>query len=641
MPEPASTSPLPAPSESCPERIGPYQILDRLGEGGMGTVWLAEQKHPVRRRVALKVIKLGMDSKAVLRRFELERQALAVMNHDAIARVLEAGITEQGHPFFAMELVEGIPLDDYCDRHRLSLQDRITLFQQVCAGVQHAHQKGVIHRDLKPGNVLVSRKGEAHQAKVIDFGVARATDHQLVQHTIFTEQGQMIGTPEYMSPEQAAGEALQIDTRTDVYSLGAMLYELLTGQQPFPAHELRRAGLLEIQRMLREVEPPKPSTRITTLGAVATDVAGRLRTTPEALGRELRRDLDWIVLKAMSKEPERRYGSPAELAADLQRYLRHEPVLAGPPGAGYRLKKFLRRYRVQCIAAAAVFAAIVLGIVGTAWFAVEAGAERTEAKRQEGIAVERAAEALSRKAEFDQLAGVVLLERAETGEKDLYPAWPHKIGPMRAWLEGDVARLSGMLPQLRQTVRDVEERALPATAEEIEADRRTHPRFAEWQRLQAKVASLRRAHAVRSGRTFVETELPAELRGKTASELNGIAWPRVDFDEPKRTWGEEGMALAAARAGLSKLEHGDTSIERCIRARRWPRREPRGRRSTRATWTSCASTSPPGRATRAPRNWRCWNRSWRRWTPRSRRGGRTGSGPSRNRSGSCTTRWRG
>jgi non-specific serine/threonine protein kinase/serine/threonine-protein kinase len=304
------------------DRIGPYSVLQVLGEGGMGTVYLAEQKEPVRRRVAIKLIKLGMDSAQVLRRFELERQALAVMSHDSIARVFDCGTSERGQPYFVMEYVKGTPITDYCERMRLSLEERLRLFQQVCSAVQHAHQKGVVHRDLKPSNVLVTDESGKPVPKIIDFGLARATDHMGLQQSLFTEIGNVLGTPEYMSPEQADASVADIDTRTDIYSLGVMLYEVLTGGLPFPVEELRQAGFVEMRRVIREVEPPRPSTRLLQRkDAVA--IATARKTSSATLHRALKSDLDWVVLKAMEKDRTRRYESAAGLAADLQRFLDH------------------------------------------------------------------------------------------------------------------------------------------------------------------------------------------------------------------------------------------------------------------------------------------------------------------------------
>ncbi|MCA8941153.1 MAG: protein kinase, partial [Planctomycetes bacterium] len=376
-----------------PAHIGVYQILDTLGEGGMGTVYKAEQREPVRRLVALKVIKLGMDSAEVIARFELERRALAAMNHDAIARVFDAGTSERGQPYFVMELVEGLPLNQYCDQHRLSLRQRLELFQRICHGVHHAHQKGVIHRDLKPGNVIVTRSGEEPTPKILDFGLAKATNRDLLAQTVFTEREQILGTPEYMAPEQAAGEVEIVDTRADVYSLGVMLYELLSGELPFSQQQMRRAGWMEIQRVLREVDPPRPSTRVSTMGEERSSYA-MSRQVRGDLARELRGDLDWIVMMAMAKEPERRYDSANALAADVERHLAGEPVLAGPPSVRYRLGKLARRYRGALLGVAAVFLALLGGLIVSWRLYLESEANAAEARQNaKAVAIERDAKA--------------------------------------------------------------------------------------------------------------------------------------------------------------------------------------------------------------------------------------------------------
>ncbi|HEU4418163.1 MAG TPA: protein kinase, partial [Planctomycetota bacterium] len=382
-----------------PQQIGPYRILDVLGEGGMGTVYLAEQQEPVRMRVALKLIKLGMDSKAVVARFEHERQALALMQHDGIAKVFNCGTSERGQPYFVMELVKGIPLTEFCEKHRLSLPQRLVLMQQVCAAVQHAHQKGVVHRDLKPGNVLVSDEGGKLQIKIIDFGLAKAMGKRLVEATLFTEAGQIVGTPEYMAPEQADPTNQDIDTRADIYSLGVMLYEVLVGSLPFPCHELRQAGMLEVQRILREVEPPKPSTKLRASRDTVADIAASRRMSTTALIRALEHDLNWVALKALEKDRNRRYDTANALSMDLQRFLDHEPLVAGPPSAAYRLRKLVRRYRGQFFAASAVLVALIAGGIGTfvqylraedkAALALE---QKGKAQEQERIANQRAEE---------------------------------------------------------------------------------------------------------------------------------------------------------------------------------------------------------------------------------------------------------
>jgi eukaryotic-like serine/threonine-protein kinase len=372
-------STAPAPLEP-PGRIGPYRLLSVLGEGGMGTVYLAEQEEPIRRQVALKVIKRGMDTREVIARFESERQALALMSHPGIAKVFDAGTTPDGLPYFVMEHVPGIPITEYCDRNRLSADERLRLFIEVCDAVQHAHQKGIIHRDLKPSNVLVTVEEANPRPKVIDFGVAKALRQRLTEKTLFTQRGVLVGTPGYMSPEQAEMADLDVDTRTDIYSLGALVYELLVGAVPFDPKRLREAGWAEMQRIIREEEPVKPSTRISNLGDTATTIADNRQTDPPTLRRELRGDLDWITLKALEKDRTRRYGTAAELAADIERHLRHEPVVASPPDPIYRLRKFVRRHRVPVIAASLT----ALGLMAATAISLQ---QMREARRQRDEAV--------------------------------------------------------------------------------------------------------------------------------------------------------------------------------------------------------------------------------------------------------------
>ncbi|MEX0741245.1 MAG: serine/threonine-protein kinase, partial [Phycisphaeraceae bacterium] len=392
-------------SEKPGDRIGRYKLLQQIGEGGCGVVYMAEQLEPVRRRVALKVIKLGMDTKSVIARFEAERQALALMDHPNIAKVFDAGATETGRPYFVMELVRGIKITDYCDQNNLSTEERLKLFTQVCHAIQHAHQKGIIHRDIKPSNILVtiSEPGSPGSPKVIDFGIAKATtDQRLTDKTVFTAFEQFIGTPAYMSPEQAMMTSLDIDTRTDIYALGVLLYELLTGRTPFDAKDLMAAGLDAMRRMIHEQEPLRPSTRLSTmLAADLTTVAKHRHSEPAKLGTLLRGDLDWIVMKALEKDRSRRYETATGLAADVQRHLDNEAVTACPPGAAYRFQKWVRRNKLAFAAVAAVTTALVLGIVGSSWQALRATkAERTQIKlREEADAEKKIAQTEATKSE--------------------------------------------------------------------------------------------------------------------------------------------------------------------------------------------------------------------------------------------------
>jgi serine/threonine-protein kinase len=384
---PPDVAPPAAPPDSAEvpgNRIGRYKLLQKIGVGGCGVVWMAEQEEPVRRRVALKIIKLGMDTKAVIARFDAERQALALMDHPNIAGILDAGATDTGRPFFVMELVRGVPITKYCDENNLPTPARLELFTQVCHAVQHAHQKGIIHRDLKPSNILVTLDDGVPVPKVIDFGIAKATQGRLTDQTLFTAFEQFIGTPAYMSPEQAEMSGIDIDTRSDIYSLGVLLYELLTGRPPFDPKSLVQAGLDEIRRIIREVEPPKPSTNLSTLADADRKMVAKLHgTDPARLSLLLRGDLDWIVMKAMEKNRARRYETPTALAADITRHLHDEPVVASPPGSFYRLTKFIRRHRLGCAAAAAVALALVAGTVISTWQAVRATrAERATSRER-------------------------------------------------------------------------------------------------------------------------------------------------------------------------------------------------------------------------------------------------------------------
>jgi tetratricopeptide (TPR) repeat protein/tRNA A-37 threonylcarbamoyl transferase component Bud32 len=402
------------------QMIGRYKLLQSIGEGGMGAVWLAEQREPVKRRVALKIIKLGMDTKQVIARFEAERQALALMDHLNIAKVLDAGSTESGRPYFVMEYINGVPILEYCDRERLATKERLELFVSVCHAIQHAHQKGVIHRDIKPSNVLVTLHDGVPVPKVIDFGIAKATSAELTSKTLFTEHRQLIGTPAYMSPEQAEMSGLDIDTRSDVYSLGVLLYELLTGTTPFDIRALLESGFAEMMRAIREDEPHKPSTRVSSLGDTAARTAEVRRVDTKKLGASLRGDLDWIVMKCLEKDRTRRYESASGLAADIKRHLGDEPVTAGPPGAAYQLRKFVKRHRGRVIAGVVVALVLVLGVVGTTAGLIRALAESERAdgeasKAKLAAAAEAAAKVTAQ--ENEQLARAEA-RRAEAAKEE-------------------------------------------------------------------------------------------------------------------------------------------------------------------------------------------------------------------------------
>ena len=385
-------------------QIGPYKLLQQIGEGGMGAVYMAEQKEPLRRTVALKIIKPGMDSQQVVARFEAERQALAMMNHPNIAKVLDAGSTESGRPYFVMELVKGIPITEYCDTHKLTTRQRLELLVTICDAVQHAHQKGIIHRDLKPGNLLVELHDIRPVPKVVDFGIAKSTNQRLTERTLCTNFSQMIGTPLYMSPEQAQLSGLDVDTRSDIYSLGVLLYELITGTTPFTKESMSKIGYDEMRRKIQYDDPPRPSERISTLNVEAlTTLTTNQRVDTRKLQQQVRNELDWVVMKALDKDRTRRYQTATAFAEDIQRYLNDAPVQACPPSFSYRLQKITRRNKGLLITGALVAASLCAGLLGTSWQAILATRAEAEARQQERTAMASAdSERQARELESDQ-----------------------------------------------------------------------------------------------------------------------------------------------------------------------------------------------------------------------------------------------
>jgi len=397
--------------------IGRYKLLQQIGEGGCGVVYMAEQEEPVRRRVALKVIKLGMDTKQVIARFEAERQALALMDHPNIAKVLDAAATETGRPYFVMELVRGIKITDYCDQNNLSTRVRLDLFIQVCHAIQHAHQKGIIHRDIKPSNILVSLQDGVPVPVVINFGIAKATEQRLTDKTLFTAFEQFIGTPAYMSPEQAELSRLDIDTRSDIYALGVLLYELLTGKTPFDAKTLVAAGLEEMRRIIREEEPVRPSTRITQ-ERLASSAIARNKSTIRNPQSAIDPDLDWIVMKCLEKDRTRRYETANGLAMDIERHLSHQPVIARPPSTIYRTQKFIRRKKLVVTAAGLIAITLLLGIAVSTRQAVRATRAEREQSRQRRLAIEN--ERKAREAQSNEEVQRILAEtKAEESRQRL------------------------------------------------------------------------------------------------------------------------------------------------------------------------------------------------------------------------------
>ena len=525
------------------DRIGPYQIGRVLGEGGFGIVFHAEQETPVRREVAVKVLRVGMGSDQVIRRFEIERQALAMMDHPNIAQVFDAGTTEGGHPYFVMEYVDGLPITEYCARNDTSLRVRLELFRTVCLALQHAHNKGIVHRDIKPSNILVRTVDGTPVPKVIDFGIVKATEKSLMDAAVVTHEGLLIGTPAYMSPEQAGADP-DVDTRSDVYSLGVLLYELLCGEPPFAGNDVRSLALVELQRLIREVDPPPPSRRQQELKTTAShSTTTRVQISPES---------DWIVMKCLEKDRARRYATANALAEDIGRFLRFEPIEAARPTVFYRLRKLVRRHRAASIVAVSLGLGLVLAAIG-------AGLGMVAARASARAAEEERAKVL-RLSVFEQLEDLTDEQTA------LWPAEPAQVAALEDWLqraEEVVDSLEGRadfaLPGHRAQLAELRRRALPETPQEVQRAREAHPRFAEWDRLARKAAALRAAHEVRNGRAaLVEVELDASFASLAASELNSAAWGRID---PARTeFGDEARGLALAQRALEVASPEEQSL---------------------------------------------------------------------------------
>jgi eukaryotic-like serine/threonine-protein kinase len=570
------------PAMPTPEpEIGPYRLLQKIGEGGMAEVWLAEQMTPIRREVALKLIRPGMDSKVMIARFESERQALALMDHPAIAKVFDAGSTPQGQPYFVMEYVLGLPITEYCDKNRLTIRERLELFSQLCEGVQHAHQKAIIHRDLKPSNVLVVLQDGKPVPKIIDFGIAKAMGQRLTDKTMFTELGMLLGTPEYMSPEQA-DQADHVDTRTDVYSLGVILYKLLVGAPPFESKWVRGAGLEEFLRRIREDDPPRPSTIARKLGDASKEAARLRKTDPDTLTRQLEGDLDWIIIKAMEKNRARRYGSASDLAAEIGRYLHDEPVLARPPSIVYRTRKFVRRHRFG----AGVAIGLVTLLLG---FAISMGVETRRIVRERDRA-NREAEVSRRVTDFmthlfevsdpseSRGSTITARELLDKGAKQIdtelrgqpvvQGALMHTMGLVykNLGLYSPADTLLQRASQLRRSVLGPEDAATLASANALAIVYRRQNRFGEAEKLQRETLDLLR-------RKF------GPDRAESIEALNNLARVLVDerrssdaepllreaLDRARRALGTDHRVTTQSVTNLgmvlSELGHGDQAEE--------------------------------------------------------------------------------
>jgi serine/threonine protein kinase/tetratricopeptide (TPR) repeat protein len=522
--------------------IGPYKLMEQIGEGGMGLVFVAEQQQPVRRKVALKVIKPGMDTQQVIARFEAERQALALMDHPNIAKVLDGGQTGSGRPYFVMELVKGVPITEYCDQNQVPVRQRLELFLSVCQAVQHAHQKGIIHRDIKPSNVLVMSQDGTPLVKVIDFGVAKAIGQQLTDKTIYTQFTQLVGTPLYMSPEQAGQSGLDVDTRTDIYALGVLLYELLTGTTPLDKERLREVDFDEIRRIIREEEPARPSTRISTLGQAATTASANRKSNPKQLSRLFHGELDWIVMKALEKDRNRRYETASAFAADVQRYLHHEPVQACPPSAWYRFRKFARRKKTVLVMAACTFLALAGIAGGVGWAVRDRSAQEEEVARELAAREQQTAkERLGRVRQVTARAETILdeVDRLERAQK-----WPEAL----ATIKRAEAALSGEADDaIRQRVGKVRrELEFVARLDRIRQDRATEVK-GEWNRTGAA-----RDYA-RAFRDYYGLDVTALATDEAVRLLGANALLAVPLAAALDDWADVRRALREPESGWKPL----------------------------------------------------------------------------------------
>ncbi len=559
-----------------PEPVGTvidrYKLVEKIGEGGMAVVYMAEQQEPFRRKVALKIIKLGMDTKQVIARFEAERQALAMMDHPNIAKVLDAGATETGRPYFVMELVTGMAITAYCDRNGLSMAERLDLFVRVCDAVQHAHQKGIIHRDIKPSNVMVAHQNGERVPKIIDFGIAKATNQRLTEKTLFTRYAHIIGTPAYMSPEQAEMNDLDVDTRSDIYSLGVLLYELLTGTPPFSHEELRKSGYCEMQRIIREQMPSKPSTKLSTLGEMLIDVAQNRRTQVMALPKLVRGDLDWIVMKALEKERTRRYASASALGEDVRRHQRHEPIWAGPPGLWYRSRKFVERHvrlvAGLCVLTVTVFAGLIISM--TLYFRAESAIGRMDAALLEA---ERTADFLA-----NDLLATVYPENAKNSEVTVrYILGRASAGVAERFAESPVseARIREILGLTYQKMGDFEqatphlERALEIRLTHLDAEdpdtlsSMNNLGHLYWQKGQYEEAEPLLTGALRTRTRILGEEHPDTLESLCYTAWLNLMWADWDkgvrlisktVDIASRVLGEEHPITLKALMGLALVQ---------------------------------------------------------------------------------------